>query len=65
MAAAVSNDKISIFSINERKWEVVQAKGKIPSPRSDFQSIYMEPCVVIYGGKTNAKLVNEVYALNC
>lgn len=25
----------------------------------------MRPCIVIYGGKTAAKLINEVYALNC
>lgn len=25
----------------------------------------MHPCVILYGGKTNGKLVNEVFALNC
>lgn len=25
----------------------------------------MDPCMIMYGGRTNNKNINEVYALNC
>lgn len=64
-ASAPTVDKIPVLFLTEKKWEIVEAKGKIPSPRNNFKCLMMGPCMILFGGKAKDKQLNEVFALNC
>lgn len=44
------------------KWEIVNARGEIPSSREDHSAVIYEGSMVIFGGFTiNGERSNEIY----